>query len=266
LKVDMAREQQEAESMEKQIASEQSEAPNAAPARPSGVRWAWEWTKSILVAFVLFLVVRAFVVEAFQIPTASMENTLLVGDFLLVNKMVYGAEIPGTMARLPAFDAPERGDIVVFEPPQAAGQPERTNYVKRIVGAPGDTLQMVDGALHLNGADIDEPYAQHSRPFEDPYSPQFRWQRSYLVRDGRLQGEYRPTRDNWGPIAVPNERFFVMGDNRDNSEDSRYWGFVPAGAIKGKPLIIYYSYDREEIAPFPWLTEIRWDRLLNLIR
>jgi hypothetical protein len=120
----MAREQQEAESMEKQIASEQSEAPNAAPARPSGVRWAWEWTKSILVAFVLFLVVRAFVVEAFQIPTASMENTLLVGDFLLVNKMVYGAEIPGTMARLPAFDAPERGDIVVFEPPQAAGQPE----------------------------------------------------------------------------------------------------------------------------------------------
>ena len=231
-----------------------------------GMRWVWEWTKSILVAFVLFLVVRAFVVEAFQIPTASMEGTLLVGDFLLVNKMVYGAEIPGTRARLPALGRPDRGDIVVFEPPPSAGQPERTNYVKRIVGAPGDTLYMRDGILHRNGERADEPYAQHSRSFEDPYSPQFRWQRTYLVRDGRNRSEYRPTRDNWGPIAVPGDRYFVMGDNRDNSEDSRYWGFVPADAIKGRPLIIYYSYDRERLVPFPWLTEIRWDRLLNLIR
>ncbi|MEE8560730.1 MAG: signal peptidase I, partial [Gemmatimonadota bacterium] len=192
-----------------------------------GMRWVWEWTKSILVAFVLFLVVRAFVVEAFQIPTASMEGTLLVGDFLLVNKMVYGAEIPGTRARLPALGRPDRGDIVVFEPPPSAGQPERTNYVKRIVGAPGDTLYMRDGILYRNGERADEPYAQHSRPFEDPYSPQFRWQRTYLVRDGKNRSEYRPTRDNWGPIAVPGDRYFVMGDNRDNSEDSRYWGFVP---------------------------------------
>lgn len=231
-----------------------------------GMRWVWEWTKSILVAFVLFLVVRAFVVEAFQIPTASMEGTLLVGDFLLVNKMVYGAEIPGTRARLPALGRPDRGDIVVFEPPPSAGQPERTNYVKRIVGAPGDTLYMRDGILYRNGERADEPYAQHSRPFEDPYSPQFRWQRTYLVRDGKDRSEYRPTRDNWGPIAVPGDRYFVMGDNRDNSEDSRYWGFVPVNAIKGRPLIIYYSYDRERLVPFPWLTEIRWDRLLNLIR
>ncbi|MCK5412253.1 MAG: signal peptidase I, partial [Gemmatimonadetes bacterium] len=120
-----------------------------------GMRWVWEWTKSILVAFVLFLVVRAFVVEAFQIPTASMEGTLLVGDFLLVNKMVYGAEIPGTRARLPALDRPDRGDIVVFEPPPSAGQPERTNYVKRIVGAPGDTLYMREGILYRNGERAD---------------------------------------------------------------------------------------------------------------
>ena len=252
------------EEKEKQSPVE-GEAP-AAPPKAGGVRWAWEWTKSILVAFVLFLVVRAFVVEAFQIPTASMENTLLVGDFLLVNKVVYGAEIPGTRARLPAFDRPERGDIVVFEPPPSAGQPERTNYVKRIVGVPGDTLQMSEGSLLRNGEKVAEPYALHSRPFEDPYSPQFRWQRSYLIRDGSHRGEYRPTRDNWGPIEVPDDRYFVMGDNRDNSEDSRYWGFVPAEAIKGKPLIIYYSYDREKLAPFPWLTEIRWGRLLNLIR
>jgi hypothetical protein len=110
--------------------------------RTSVGRWFWEWTKSILVAFLLFIFVRTFIVEAFQIPTASMENTLLVGDFLLVNKMVYGAEIPGTNLSLPSFDEPDRGDVVVFEPPPQAGQPPRTNYVKRIVGVPGDTLRI----------------------------------------------------------------------------------------------------------------------------
>lgn len=230
-------------------------------------RWLWEWTKSIAVAFVLFLVVRTFVVEAFQIPTGSMENTLLVGDFLLVNKMVYGAEIPGTSVRLPAFDPPEVGDIVVFEPPERAHQAENTNYVKRIVGLPGDTLQMVDGALYRNGAAVPEPYAKHSRPFEDPRSPQFDWQRSHLIPDnGRRAQEYRPTRDNWGPIVVSPDSFFVMGDNRDNSEDSRYWGFVPADGVKGRPLVIYFSYDRNKMVPFPWLTEIRWGRILDPIR
>ncbi|MFQ5530436.1 MAG: signal peptidase I [Gemmatimonadota bacterium] len=229
-------------------------------------RWMWEWTKSIAVAFALFLLVRTFVVEAFQIPTGSMENTLLVGDFLLVNKMVYGAEIPGTSVKLPAIDPPERGDIVVFEPPPRARQAAQTNYVKRIVGLPGDTLQMVDGVLYRNGAEVIEPYAKHSRPFEDPRSPQFDWQRSFLVENGRRAQQDRPTRDNWGAIVVPPENYFVMGDNRDNSEDSRYWGFVPAQAVKGRPLIIYYSYDRDQLAPFPWLTEIRWSRLLNTIR
>ncbi len=229
-------------------------------------RWAWEWTKSIAVAFVLFLVVRTFVVEAFQIPTGSMENTLLVGDFLLVNKMVYGAEIPGTNVRLPAITPPEHGDIVVFEPPPAARQAENTNYVKRIVGLADDTLQMVDGALYRNGAPVPEPYAVHKRPFEDPRSPQFDWQRAHLyVENQRRAQEYRPTRDNWGPIVVSPDSLFVMGDNRDNSEDSRYWGFVPLDAIKGRPLIIYYSYDRNRMAPFRWLTEIRWDRLLSSI-
>ena len=230
-------------------------------------RWAWEWTKSIAVAFVLFLVVRTFAVAAFQIPTGTKENTLLVGDFLLVNKMVYGAEIPGTNVRLPAFDPPERGDIVVFEPPPRARQAENTNYVKRIVGLPGDTLQMVDGALYRNGAPVPEPYAVHKRPFEDPRSPQFDWQRSHLKASSeRRSQEYRPTRDNWGPIVVSPDSFFVMGDNRDNSEDSRYWGFVPSDAVKGRPLIIYYSYDRNRMVPFPWITEIRWDRLLSAIR
>ena len=229
-------------------------------------RWMWEWTKSIMVAFALFLVVRTFVVEAFQIPTGSMENTLLVGDFLLVNKMVYGAEIPGTSVKLPAIGPPERGDIIVFEPPPSARQAAHTNYVKRIVGLPEDTLQMIGSVLYRNGSEVVEPYTKHSRPFEDPRSPQFDWQRSHLVENGRRAHEYRATRDNWGPISVPQESYFVMGDNRDNSEDSRYWGFVPADAVKGRPLIIYFSYDRNKLAPFPWLTEIRWNRLLDPIR
>jgi len=229
-------------------------------------RWMWEWTKSIAVAFALFLLVRTFVVEAFQIPTGSMENTLLVGDFLLVNKMVYGAEIPGTDVRLPSFGPPEHGDIVVFEPPPRAHQAAHTNYVKRVVGLPNDTLQMVDGVLYRNGSEVVEPYVKHTRPYEDPRSPQFDWQRAYLVENGRTARDRRPTRDNWGPIAVPPDSYFVMGDNRDNSEDSRYWGFVPSEAVKGQPLIIYFSYNRDKLVPFPWLTEIRWGRLLDPIR
>lgn len=228
-------------------------------------RWLWEWTKSIAVAFLLFILVRTFVVEAFQIPTGSMESTLLVGDFLLVNKMVYGAEIPGTGVRLPALNPPEHGDIVVFAPPPAARQAANTNYVKRIVGLPGDTLLMVEGVLYRNGSQVAEPYAHHTRPYEDPRSPQFDWQRTYVVENGRRLSDYRPTRDNWGPITVPSESYFVMGDNRDNSEDSRYWGFVPNESVKGRPWIIYFSYDRNKIAPFPWLTEIRWSRLFDPI-
>jgi signal peptidase I len=227
-------------------------------------RWIWEWTKSIFIALVLFLFVRTFMVEAFQIPTASMENTLLVGDFLLVNKMVYGAEIPGTEMHLPALDAPTRGDVVVFEPPPRAGQAPRTNYVKRIVGAPGDTLEMNGGRLYVNGSRIDEPYVKNGRRASDVRSAAFTWQQAYLVSgQGRA---YHPTRDNWGPIYIPADSFFVMGDNRANSEDSRYWGFVPQNAIKGRPMIVYYSYDRRHPAPMPWLTEIRWDRLLQTIK
>ncbi|MGH7540776.1 MAG: signal peptidase I [Gemmatimonadota bacterium] len=228
-------------------------------------RWLWEWTKSIFIALLLFLFVRTFMVEAFQIPTASMENTLLVGDFLLVNKMVYGAEIPGTHLQLPGFDEPSRGEVVVFEPPPSAGQAPHTNYVKRIVGVPGDTLQMRAGRLTVNGSPLDEPYVKEIRRAGDLPSGQFAWQRAYLVRWPRGR-PYTPTRDTWGPIYVPDDSFFVMGDNRANSEDSRYWGYVPKEAIKGRPMIIYYSYDRRQPAPWPWLTEIRWDRILHGIR
>ena len=218
-------------------------------------RWTWEWIKSLVVAFALFLVIRTFAIEAFRIPTGSMENTLLVGDFLLVNKAVYGAQVPGTGLRLPAIGDPGRGDIVVFTPPH---EPDK-NYVKRLVGLPGDTLHMRDKDLYVNGEKVPEPYAQHLDPL-DVHAPGMRWQVDYLT-DPALELSYRPTRDTWGPIVVPEHRYFVLGDNRDDSEDSRYWGFVDQSAIKGRPLFVYYSFNPRTLKSAPWLTEIRWDRI-----
>jgi signal peptidase I len=218
-------------------------------------RWTWEWFKSLTIALILFLVVRTFVIEAFRIPTASMESTLLVGDFLLVNKAVYGAQLPGTPMRLPAFGEPERGDVIVFTPPHEP----RKNYVKRLVGMPGDTLFMRDKVLFVNAAPVKEPYARHGDPL-DIHAPGMRWQLEHLMDPGQRQ-HYRPSRDNWGPVVVPEGQYFVLGDNRDDSEDSRYWGFVNQGAIKGKPLFVYYSFNPRALSQLPWLTEIRWDRI-----
>lgn len=220
-------------------------------------RWIWEWIKSGLIAFVLFLVIRTFIVEAFRIPTGSMENTLLVGDFLLVNKAIYGAQVPGTGLQLPAFGEPEQGDIVVFVPPH---EPDK-NFVKRLVGAAGDTLEMRDKVLYLNGEAQVEPYVQHTDASGMAISlPSMLWQREHLV-PGVDPETYRPTRDDWGPIVVPEGRIFVLGDNRDDSEDSRYWGFVDTQKLKGQPLFIYYSFDPGMMRPFPWLTQIRWGRI-----
>ncbi|UCC47460.1 MAG: signal peptidase I [Gemmatimonadota bacterium] len=223
-------------------------------------RWLWEWIKSISVAILLFLVIRTFAVEAFKIPTGSMERTLLIGDFLLVNKAVYGAQVPFTSFRLPAFDSPERGDIVVFEYPLDRSK----NYVKRMIGLPGDTVAMRAGELYVNGERQQESYVQHTQPDGNYYHPEFEWQRDYLSPHFDA-ARYRPTRDDWGPIVVPEGKYFVMGDNRDNSQDSRYWGFVDRALIKGRPLFIYYSFDRSRLRPLPWLTEVRWDRVGNLV-
>lgn len=223
-------------------------------------RWLWEWVKSISVAILLFLIIRTFAVEAFKIPTGSMESTLLVGDFLLVNKAVYGAQLPFTDARLPGFEEPERGDVVVFEYPLDRSK----NYVKRVVGLPGDRVAMRRGALYVNGERQEESYVQHVQPEGDYWDPSFEWQKKHLAPDVD-GGAYRPTRDDWGPIIVPQDQYFVMGDNRDNSQDSRYWGFVDRTLIKGRPLLIYYSFDRSTLRPLPWLTEVRWSRVGDLV-
>lgn len=214
-----------------------------------------DWARSLALAFVLFLGVRAFLVEAFRIPTSSMENTLLVGDFLMVNKAVYGSEIPGVGVQIPAFAEPGHGDVVVFSPPH---EPTRS-YVKRVVGAPGDTLEMRDKLLVRNGAEIPEPYARHMDREGDAVHPAMRWQSNHLI--ATPPRGYHPTRDNWGPLVVPDAHYFVLGDNRDNSEDSRYWGFVPRDAIRGRPWFVYYSFDAGLARPWPWLRSIRWDRI-----
>jgi len=219
-----------------------------------------DWIKSILIAFALFLFIRTSVVEAFKIPTSSMEGTLLVGDFLLVNKAVYGARIPFTDLHFAPFTEPERGDVIVFHPPH---EPDK-NYVKRLVGVPYDTLEMRDKRLYLNGSPVYEPYARYVDRRGDAVHPDMGWQSNHLIAD--TPRRYQPTRDNWGPIVVPPGRYFVLGDNRDNSEDSRYWGFVSRDQIRGRPWVVYYSFVPSASSRAAWLREIRWGRLGTLIR
>lgn len=228
----------------------------------SGGAWVWEWARAIFTALLLFFVIRSVVVEAFKIPTGSMERTLMVGDFLLVNKAVYGAEIPLTHTRLPAIAAPKRGDVVVFLPPH---DPHR-NYVKRLVGMPGDTLEMRNKVLWVNGRPQIEPYTRFIDPLSDPGDNRMMWQVGFLSPKLRNRLGYHPTRDNWGPLVIPQGRFFALGDNRDNSEDSRYWGFLDAASIRGRPMFVYYSFDRASANPFAWLTGIRWTRIGEAIR
>lgn len=219
-----------------------------------------EWARSIVIAFLLFMVIRASIVEAFKIPTSSMEGTLLVGDFLLVNKAIYGPRLPGTDLALPAFTEPERGDVVVFHPPH---EPDK-NYVKRVVGVASDTLEMRDKALYLNGSPVYEPYARHVDGRGDAVHPDMEWQSHHLIAS-QPRG-YHPTRDNWGPIVVPQGRYFVLGDNRDNSEDSRYWGFVSRDEIRGRPWLVYYSFEPATNAALSWLSTVRWARIGTIIR
>jgi len=226
------------------------------------LRGAMEFLRSVALVLVCFFLVRTFVVEAFKIPTSSMEGTLLAGDFLLVNKAVYGADVPGTGLTLPAFTEPRRGEIIVFHPPHEPAK----HYVKRLVGLPGDTLEMRQKLLQVNGAVLDEPYVQHHDPDGDAVHPGMTWQGPFLPDERVASGRYRPSRDNWGPLIVPDDHFFVLGDNRDNSEDSRYWGFVEREDIKGRPWRVYYSSDPAHAGLVSWFRDVRWERIGGLIQ
>jgi signal peptidase I len=232
--------------------------------RSPGQHWGLflEWAKSFTIAIVLFLFVRTFLVEAFKIPSGSMEKTLLVGDFLLVNKMVYGAEVPFTGKHLPAIRHPQRGDVIVFQWPV---DPTK-NFVKRLVGVPGDTLMMREGELYVNSVHQSEPFVSHSEPDMDPTAVDFEWQKKYLVKTAEAASGPPPSRNNWGPLVVPKDEYFVLGDNRDNSLDSRYWQFVPDSLIRGRPMFVYYSYDPDSLDRMSWLTRIRWTRIGERVR
>jgi signal peptidase I len=224
--------------------------------RKSTVR---EYFESIVIAVILALFVRTWVVQAFKIPTGSMENNLLIGDHLLVNKFVFGPTATLDRALLPVRDI-SRGDIVVFKYPE---EPER-DFIKRVIGLPGDSVELRAKKVYVNGQPLDEPYVHFLTPASD-----------------LSEVTSMDVRERYGPVTVPADQYFVMGDNRDNSQDSRYWGFLPRHYVKGQAMMIYWSYEsaRDDYAESGlgatvgrlvsvvthFFTRTRWERLLHQI-
>jgi signal peptidase I len=230
----------------------------------------FENIKSILGTIAIFLLLRAFLVEAYRIPSGSMVPTLLVGDWLFVNKLRYGPHVPFTNWNLPGYAEPKRGDVAVFVSPVQIDQPNdpTPTLVKRIQGVPGDTLYMRDGMLYLNGDKRPLPFKTDTLSDPNGIDPLFDWQKQYALKESRFgPAPAQPTHDNWGPLVVPAGHYFMMGDSRYDSKDSRYWGLVPRKNFRGRPLFVYYSYnanDSDRAAPF--ITDIRWSRLFTWIR
>ena len=202
-----------------------------------------EYFESIVIAVILALFVRTWVVQAFKIPTGSMENNLLIGDHLLVNKFVFGPT-GSSLERsvLPVRDV-RRRDVIVFKYPD---EPER-DFIKRVIGLPGETLELRAKKVYVNGQPLDEPYVHFLEPASTAQEVT-----SFDVRE------------RYGPVRVPEGHYFVMGDNRDNSQDSRYWGFLPRDYVKGKALFVYFSFGEGE-ADGGSVFNVRWNRLLRQI-
>ncbi len=205
-----------------------------------------EYFESIVVAVILALFIRTFVVQAFKIPTGSMEPNLLVGDHLLVNKFVFAPTVSGLERTLLPMRPIVRGDVVVFKFPE---DPER-DFIKRIVGLPGEAIEVRGTQVLVNGTAIDQPFAHFLLP-HDPAAP-------------LTEGD---PREHYGPVTVPAGHYFAMGDNRDNSQDSRYWGFMPGHYVKGRALMIYWSFDDAPSASgvAKLVGGTRWSRLLHQI-
>jgi signal peptidase I len=223
-----------------------------------------EYFESIVIAVILALFIRTFIVQAFKIPTGSMEENLLIGDHLLVNKFVFGPTASRLERALLPFGTVHRDDVIVFKYPE---EPDR-DFIKRVIGLPGEMVEVREKKVYINGHPLQEPYAHYLQPAAAP--SEFREVTSFDVRD------------RYGPVTVPPNQYFVMGDNRDNSQDSRYWGFLPREYIKGKALIIYWSYEagREDYQDegagatlkglgsvfVHFFTRTRWDRMFHQIR
>ena len=240
------------------------------PRRRSSHGGRWELFKTIAGTVAIFLFVRTFLVEAYRIPSGSMVPAMLIGDWLFVNKLVYGPHVPFTSVNLPGYDDPQRGDIVVFVSPPQHDQPWdlTPTLVKRLVGVPGDTIYMRDGLYHINGIAQRLGYGS-GQPGAggDHADPLFAWQKPFEVRGSRFGAPpAQPTLDNWGPLLIPPDHLFMLGDSRYNSKDGRYWGFVPRENVRGRPLFVYYSYEPNPDSPAPWITDIRWSRIGHRIR
>ena len=206
-----------------------------------------EYIEAFAIAILLALFIRTFIVQAFKIPSGSMKPTLLIGDHLLVNKFIYGIKIPWLDRVIIPVKNPKRGDVVVFKWPKD----ESKDFIKRVVGIEGDVIEIKEDRLYINGEEIT---SEHIGEFNDEDYPNVAEELEESLGDIKhhiLDQEKRY--ENFGPKTVPANSIFVMGDNRDNSEDSRYWGFVTLNKIKGKAMIIYWSWPH-------------WDRFLNIIR
>jgi signal peptidase I len=202
-----------------------------------------EYFETLVIAVVLALFVRTWVFQAFKIPTGSMENNLLVGDHLIVNKMIFAPAVTGIERAILPDRGVRRGDVVVFKYPE---QPER-DFIKRVIGLPGDRLELRRKKIYINGQPLEEPYVRLIEP--PSTSP----------------GRTDDVREEYGPVTVPDGQYFMMGDNRDNSQDSRYWGFLPRSYIKGQALFIYFSFE-EGAALTDVVGGTRWRRILGRVR
>jgi len=211
-------------SLQPQVSSAESSQQAPAPdvKRKSLIR---EYAESIIIAVLLALVIRTYLVQAFKIPSASMEDTLAIGDHLLVNKFIYGTKLPFSDKRLLTLRDPRRGDVIVFEYPEDPSK----DFIKRVIGTPGDVVEGKDKKVYVNG-----------KPYENPHE---------VHKEKDIITKEMNPRDTFGPVKVPPNSYFMMGDNRDRSYDSRFWGFVSRDKIKGLAFIKYWSWDKDKFMP-----------------
>lgn len=205
--------------------------------KKSGLR---ENIEAIAIAILLALFIRTFVVQAFKIPSGSMKETLQIGDHILVNKFIYGIKLPFVQKTIISIKQPRKDDIIVFRYPENP----KLDFIKRVVGVEGDIIEVRNKKLYVNDKLVEKEYAIHTDP--------------------HIMPAVYNKRDNFGPVTVPPDSLFVMGDNRDNSKDSRFWGFVNLKAIKGKAFMIYWSWNKNNSQSL--LNYVRWGRLFDILR